>query len=255
MRLTIIVGALFCAVTLRAGIVFQSGVFVQASPYLTSPSAVSTYEANASAIEAGTFVSQTVGTADQMSIWADPTYENGAAPWTVTTATGLALGDIVEVSETWSGRMSPTDSWSPYGSMDRFYEIGPYTRNSDQYLQAQQIYSFQETDGSYTFVKGTAQYYLFDPANYVPTSADFDSLWGMGVEITRNMTVYSGATLDNEATDFRGMYSDTGITGGTEIASYSVTSEFDATAPEPGTLALVGLGAVALLIRRRRRAL
>ncbi|MBT8038429.1 MAG: PEP-CTERM sorting domain-containing protein [Verrucomicrobiae bacterium] len=99
------------------------------------------------------------------------------------------------------------------------------------------------TDGGYVFVAGVNNDYNGPAPTLTATNAD--------------LTIFSAAVDGNQSTIFAhgdvataGTFSET-LSGGTALEAGSLVA-FEAVVPEPSTTALLGLGGLALILRRRK---
>jgi hypothetical protein len=240
--------ALVISQSALGAITFNGGSFAGENHSITSPSAVAYYKAQATAIGAGGYVSQT-DYAYMEIVHFSPAYTYGGDAYTLSVISGLQNGDIVRVQEDQQYRMSSSDPWDTFYSPTTAYiKIGDYTQTSQDTILNWLVYGTNNGDGTYTLVKGSGEYWTASPGD------DLTSLDGAQMRVVRDLEVWRGATLVSPQISSRGYTFGYSITGGEIVAEESFEGVALTTVPVPGVLLLTGMGAGLIGWLRRRRA-
>ncbi len=237
--------------------VVHTGVF--AGPHHDDAGGAAFFKSKADEIAAGGFTDQTTFSVFESSHTYDPAAPGagygagtGGDVYVVTTVTGLSAGDIVGIDNDYYSRLDQADPYVSFWNQDPYWvEMGDYTHTPSDTIRGWLIYSEKQADDTYTFVATSGLYWLIGGPQ--SEADDPGELIGAQLRLLRDVTVYTGGTLLNPATSSRGyVYSADGVAGGALVADIGFDKTDLTTVPEPGTLALLGLGAGALALRRRK---
>ena len=199
------------------------GGFGGAPYHKVDASAVNYYKTQAALIAAGGYVTdEQYLTMEATLVSSDggSTYlaDRGGCIYTQTVITGLQTGDIVEVHNNYFYN-DGSGFYSYWDQATYWVLISAYTHNTTQTINNWLIYFEPDGIGGYTMVIGSGEY---DLAGW---DDDLTTIIGDQFRLTRDVKVWQSATLKNPLTSSRGYtYSSTGINGGTQIASSSLTT-------------------------------
>lgn len=232
----------------NATVVFNTGTF--ADVHHSDAGGSVSYMNTADNIEAGTHVNQSEFLPEESAHWGDG-YLEGGDIYIVSVVSSLTAGDIVKVDNDYLDRTSSSLPYESFWDPDPYWvSIGDYTHTSGDTILDRLIYVENNGDGTYSMVIGSGEYWLVGGAQ--SDAETLNDIIGYQLRLTRDIEVFSGATLDSPETSWRGYtYSSSGITGETSIGSVSYDSGDLTTVPEPATIALLGLGGLSLLRRRK----
>ena len=211
-------------------------------------------------------------TPSQAAIWGtfrdnpgDDAIGYGSYIYMPTIVTGLATDDIVQISRSYYARSNPLDPWTSLASGSQYFVVNPYTPGYEDGT-IQYYLTHAEDEGAaagWTLAKGSwigedmiARYSIPYGDSFFPTEDQLNELVGTQYRMDVEALVYRGSTPTGLFSDPKfGVWRATGFTGGAQITRLIDSTDAMTITPEPGTLALLGLGLpLGLAWFKRRRA-
>lgn len=230
----------------QADVIFSEGTFGTVAHGKVDSVAVAAYLTNAASIKAGTLTNVTEYEPAQMAMWKDSygNWTQGGMGACVTVVSNLQAGDIAKVEENWLFRENSSQSYESFYAFTAYMEVSSYTHNSTQTINTW-INCIQDNgDGSYNLIKGSAFFNESDGS-----AEELASFVGNQYLLNRTITIYREGTLLSPATNWRGYTTGNGVSGGSEIGTYSWSPELTIV-PEPATMVILSLGG--LLLKRKK---
>jgi len=252
-----------------AGSLYGNGNAAGSGPYAgNSDALVTDFLAKQAAVKAGTnTATHLYADASQMSMWGDlqstpATYTdavaNGGCFYFGTVITGLSATDFVHISGTASYKSPGSSSYTTYGSLDYYYDIGTYSRINDGTISGEVTKIIQEPDTSFTFYT-TGQIFKDWTWNngsprqdYWPTDEEFESLIGFDFKFDEIIEIYSGGTLGSPTVNPRGYTTGTSLSGGSLTLSDAFTG-YGTVIPEPTTIVLFLLSFIGIAVKKIKK--